>query len=89
MNLWGIDLPFGMGVSVIGIMLAFILLIMLMMAADMAKRYYRCPKCGERFRARAYNFLLFSYYDETEHILRCPKCGMKGNCSVSYDQSQK
>lgn len=89
MNLLGIEFPSGMGIAVIGIILAVIFAFMLITAADMAKKYYRCLKCGERFRAKANNFLLFSYFDETEHILRCPKCGKKGICTVSYDQSEK
>lgn len=89
MNLFGIEMPFGIGIAFIGIILAVIFVFMLITAADMAKKYYRCLKCGERFRAKTYNFLLFAHYDETEHILRCPKCGKKSSCTVSYDQSEQ
>lgn len=89
MNFWGIEFPFGMGIAVIGIIFAVIFVFMLITAADMAKKYYRCPKCEERFRAKAHHFLLFSYYNETEHILRCPKCREKSICTVSYDQREK
>ena len=57
----------------------------LLFAGDMSKTVYVCEKCGKRFRAKWYCFLLSGHYGE-DKVLKCPECGEKHRCVVSHDQ---
>lgn len=39
----------------------------------------RCPKCGEEFEPRWYEFSVWLHMDD-KRVARCPKCGRKGFC---------
>lgn len=57
----------------------------LIFAYDMSKVVYTCPKCGKRFRAKWYKYLLSGHYGKGK-VLKCPKCKTRQLCVVSYDQ---
>ena len=40
---------------------------------------YKCPKCGEEFQPKWYEFSAF-LRDGDDRVMRCPKCGRKGFC---------
>ncbi len=61
------------------------LILGLVFAGDISKTVYACPKCGTRFRAKWYKYLLSVHYGE-DKVLKCPECGKKCRCAVSYDQ---
>lgn len=61
------------------------LILGLVFVGDISKTVYACPKCGTRFRAKWYKYLLSGHYGE-DKVLKCPKCGKKCRCAVSYDQ---
>lgn len=61
------------------------LILGLIFAGDISKTVYTCEKCGHRFRAPWYKFLLSGHYGE-DKTLRCPNCGKRSRCMVSYDQ---
>lgn len=83
------DIPLKMGLIGIGLIITVLLLIFIITARAMAKKTYVCQKCGERFKAKWYKFLLFGQYlDNKDYILRCPHCGKKGVCSQSYKQDR-
>lgn len=83
------EIPLGMGLLGIALIIAVVLVIMAFTARAMSKKYYVCQKCGERFKAKWYKFLVFGQYlDSTDYILRCPHCGKKGVCSQSYKQDR-
>lgn len=57
----------------------------LIFAYDMSRVVYTCPKCGNRFRAKWYKYLLSAHYGK-DKVLRCPKCKTRQLCVVSYDR---
>ena len=61
------------------------LILGLVFVGDISKTVYTCPKCGKRFRAKWYKYLLSGHYGKGK-VLKCPKCKTRQLCVVSYDQ---
>ncbi|MGN0634363.1 MAG: hypothetical protein ACI4JW_10920 [Oscillospiraceae bacterium] len=81
------EIPFGLGLIGITVILLPFLIIMIFTAKSMAKKTWVCQNCQERFNGKWYNFLISQHFD-TDYYLRCPHCGKKGICTLSYKQDK-
>ncbi len=66
--------------STMGIVIVCLLLYMRIMT----KRHYKCPYCGQRFKASSMK-TFFSFNNSVDKVLTCPSCGKSGNMTFQHD----
>ncbi len=51
----------------------------------MSKRHFKCPYCGQRFKASTMK-TFFSFNNSADKVLTCPSCGKTGTMDFQHDE---
>ena len=64
---------------------AVVAVCLILYARIMAKRHYKCPYCGQRFKASSVR-TFFKLSEGVDKTLQCPSCGKHGKMEFMHDE---